>query len=104
LRDRRKAWSRGRHATANLKQNQTPIRGPREEIPKAGDDIRTSSGSEHDESSAARASDRRARIAEAAYHRAQLRGFAPGFEEQDWLEAEKEIEATATHQHWGERK
>ena len=32
-------------------------------------------------------------IAEAAYHRAQRRGFAPGGETQDWLEAEAEINA-----------
>jgi len=30
-------------------------------------------------------------IAEAAYHRAQRRGFAPGGEVQDWLEAEAEV-------------
>lgn len=32
-------------------------------------------------------------IAEAAYFRAQERNFTPGFEELDWLEAEKEIES-----------
>lgn len=31
------------------------------------------------------------RIAEAAYYRAERRGFAPGSEELDWLEAEAEI-------------
>ncbi|MDD5033179.1 MAG: DUF2934 domain-containing protein [Methylococcaceae bacterium] len=31
------------------------------------------------------------RIAEAAYYRAQKRGFEPGFEEEDWVEAEREI-------------
>ncbi|MGR8952584.1 MAG: DUF2934 domain-containing protein [Gammaproteobacteria bacterium] len=30
-------------------------------------------------------------IAEAAYYRAQKRGFTPGHEDEDWLEAEKEI-------------
>ena len=30
-------------------------------------------------------------IAVAAYYRAERRGFAPGFELQDWLEAEQEI-------------
>jgi hypothetical protein len=30
-------------------------------------------------------------IATAAYHRAEKRGFAPGYEVQDWLDAEKEI-------------
>lgn len=35
---------------------------------------------------------REARIAEAAYWRAERRGFAPGGEMEDWLEAEKEID------------
>jgi Protein of unknown function (DUF2934) len=35
--------------------------------------------------------ERHRRIAELAYFRAQQRGFAPGFEEQDWLAAEREI-------------
>jgi hypothetical protein len=33
------------------------------------------------------------RIAEAAYKRAQHRNFAPGHDLEDWLEAEKEIDA-----------
>lgn len=36
---------------------------------------------------------RRAMIAEAAYLRAERRGFAPGSEEEDWLAAEKEVDA-----------
>ncbi len=36
--------------------------------------------------------DRAARIAEAAYWRAERRGFAAGHELDDWLEAEKEID------------
>lgn len=32
-------------------------------------------------------------IATAAYHRAEKRGFAPGYEEQDWFDAEAEIDA-----------
>lgn len=31
-------------------------------------------------------------IATAAYHRAEKRGFAPGYEVQDWLDAEAEID------------
>ncbi|MDT8387371.1 MAG: DUF2934 domain-containing protein [Thiogranum sp.] len=31
------------------------------------------------------------KIAEAAYYKAQKRNFAPGFDLQDWLEAEHEI-------------
>lgn len=30
-------------------------------------------------------------IAEAAYYRAQRRGFAPGHEVEDWIEAETEV-------------
>jgi hypothetical protein len=36
---------------------------------------------------------RRGMIAKAAYLRAERRGFAPGFEEDDWLTAEKEVDA-----------
>ena len=36
---------------------------------------------------------RRQRIAEAAYYKAERRGFAPGFEERDWLAAESEMDA-----------
>lgn len=32
-------------------------------------------------------------IQEAAYYKAELRGFSPGYEQRDWLEAEKEIKA-----------
>jgi len=36
---------------------------------------------------------RRRDIAEAAYHRAEARGFAPGGETEDWLAAERELDA-----------
>ncbi|HTW39046.1 MAG TPA: DUF2934 domain-containing protein [Steroidobacteraceae bacterium] len=32
-------------------------------------------------------------IAKAAYLRAERRGFVPGFEDEDWLAAEKEVDA-----------
>lgn len=35
---------------------------------------------------------RNAMIAEAAYYRAERRGFESGFELEDWLEAEREID------------
>jgi hypothetical protein len=35
--------------------------------------------------------DRRQRIAEVAYYRAQQRGFSPGYEIEDWLAAEAQI-------------
>ena len=37
--------------------------------------------------------ERRSMIAEAAYLRAERRGFGPGHETEDWLAAEKEVEA-----------
>ncbi|MGH8177598.1 MAG: DUF2934 domain-containing protein [Steroidobacter sp.] len=37
--------------------------------------------------------DRESRIAERAYQLAQQRGFAPGAELEDWLQAEREIDA-----------
>lgn len=37
--------------------------------------------------------DRKTRIAEAAYLRAERRGFHPGYELEDWLAAEREIDA-----------
>jgi hypothetical protein len=37
---------------------------------------------------------RRAMIAEAAYYRAERRGFAPGFELEDWLLSENELDAS----------
>ena len=36
---------------------------------------------------------KRLMIAEAAYYRAEKRGFAPGGELQDWLEAEAQVKA-----------
>jgi hypothetical protein len=39
--------------------------------------------------------ERQSMIAEAAYYHAEKRGFAPGWEIEDWLAAEKEIDALA---------
>jgi hypothetical protein len=36
--------------------------------------------------------DRQASIAKAAYFRSQLRGFEPGYELEDWLAAEAEVD------------
>lgn len=36
--------------------------------------------------------DRRAKVAEAAYYRAERRGFASGNEDADWYDAEQEID------------
>jgi len=47
------------------------------------------------------AEDRRAMIAEAAYLRAEQRGFAPGHEAEDWLAAEVEVDALLKLGHRG---
>ena len=47
------------------------------------------------------AEDRRAMIAEAAYLRAERRGFAPGHEAEDWLAAEVEVDALLKLGHGG---
>jgi hypothetical protein len=39
---------------------------------------------------------RRALIAQAAYFRAERRGFAPGYEAEDWLAAESEVDTALT--------
>ena len=39
--------------------------------------------------------ERHHRISVAAYYRAERRGFAPGLENEDWLEAEKDIDRTS---------
>lgn len=39
--------------------------------------------------------DRHRRISEAAYFKAEKRGFAPGHEVDDWLAAEEEIDAAS---------
>jgi hypothetical protein len=38
-----------------------------------------------------RSADRHEAIARSAYYRAEQRGFAPGYEVEDWLEAEREL-------------
>ena len=86
---------------SGMTQNHTPIRSPWDETEQShAEYVRRTSGKG---STGAERSDneRRRMIAEAAYRRAELRGFTPGYEQQDWLEAEKEIDATATRQHWG---
>jgi hypothetical protein len=40
------------------------------------------------------AEERHARICETAYRHAEKRGFAPGMELEDWLNAEREVDGT----------
>jgi len=44
-----------------------------------------------DTRSASHSEDRHRQIAEAAYYRAELRGFAPGFDLADWFAAEQDL-------------
>jgi hypothetical protein len=44
---------------------------------------------------------RRAMIAENAYLRAERRGFVPGYETEDWLAAEAEVDALLKVSHGG---
>jgi len=44
---------------------------------------------------------RRVLIAESAYLRAERRGFAPGYEAEDWLAAEAEVDALLKAAHGG---
>jgi len=37
------------------------------------------------------------RIATAAYYKAEARGFVPGLEMEDWLQAEAEVDARVRH-------
>jgi hypothetical protein len=39
---------------------------------------------------------RRAMVAEAAYYRAEQRGFAPGYELEDWFAAEGDVDSRNT--------
>ena len=55
--------------------------------------VETAEVAEH---SAPPAATREQRIAERAYLRAEQRGFAPGGEVEDWLAAERELDAQAT--------
>ena len=36
-------------------------------------------------------------IAEQAYYKAERRGFEPGFEEQDWIESERDVLTTRVY-------
>jgi len=47
------------------------------------------------------AEQRERRIREAAYLRAERRGFAPGHEVEDWLDAEQEVDRASRPLQWG---
>ena len=57
------------------------------------DDAGTAGGTRDLKSAGVSSEDRAARIAKAAYAKAQQRGFEPGYEWDDWFSAEREIDA-----------
>jgi hypothetical protein len=63
--------------------------GQRAEPPPTDAEVRTPDLESH----ASAASEREKRIRDAAYAAYERRGRAPGREEEDWLEAEKELDA-----------
>ena len=65
-----------------------------EDIPAAPPDMPNPPAGEPDTASTD-AERRHHRISEAAYYRAQQRGFAPGADQEDWFEAETEIDRGA---------
>lgn len=67
------------------------VQGKRRTRSKNETPIHTEAGTAGRDDSAAEA--RWRRTAEAAFYRAEARGFAPGRELDDWLEAERELDA-----------
>lgn len=53
-------------------------------------------GSAEPESARSEAEERHRRISDAAYYRSQQRGFAPGGEQDDWLEAERDLDSATS--------
>ncbi|MGH8495210.1 MAG: DUF2934 domain-containing protein [Gammaproteobacteria bacterium] len=68
-----------------------PLTRSGEDEPVRADE--TATISRHNLQRAVMSDDRRREIAEAAYYRAESRGFVAGHEESDWLEAEKEVDS-----------
>jgi hypothetical protein len=54
-----------------------------------------SGGSDHPYPASSLMEERKRRIREAAYFKAERRGFTPGHELDDWLEAEQEVDAAS---------
>jgi hypothetical protein len=67
-------------------------KAPRTDVPESKSDA-SASGPGITPRSARLSPHRSARIAERAYELATRRGFSPGHELEDWLQAEREIEA-----------
>ncbi len=84
-------------STSSRESSATSNRPPRKRAASATPDTASTLGS-----MTVSADVRRGMIAEAAYLRAERRGFAPGHEDEDWLAAEKEVDAQlASGRVWG---
>lgn len=68
------------------------------EIISTGSAVRGTQRKSAEKSVCASAEDRQCMIAEAAYYRALARGFGPGCEVEDWLQAEAEIDHVFTRE------
>ena len=60
--------------------------------------MRKKASEKTDQNTAIEIKRRKELIAAAAYARAESRGFSPGHELEDWLEAEKEVDAAVSSQ------
>jgi hypothetical protein len=76
-------------ATADTRARAAPPRGTRAVKDAVKDPVKEKSP----QRAAVSADDRRAMIAEGAYLRAERRGFVAGYETEDWLAAEVEVDA-----------
>jgi len=77
--------------------------GPRKEMRATPDKVepktkpaRKRTGAAPSAVAAVTAEERRKMVATAAYYRARERGFEPGHEQEDWLLAEREVDALLT--------
>jgi hypothetical protein len=73
-----------------MNSKQTPAGTRARSAASTASDIESKSASSPDTAAEAR----RRRTAIAAFYRAEARGFAPGRELEDWLEAEREVDAS----------
>jgi hypothetical protein len=79
-------WMTEEAMAKNVSVEDAPPAPPDKPTPPAGEP----------ETASADAEQRHRQISEAAYYRAQQRGFSPGADQEDWFEAEKEIDRGAT--------
>ncbi len=79
--------------SGTAKRNTTRNRTPRAQAKATRTTARGKRAKSAPSTLAVNAEERWRMIAVAAYHKAEQRGFAPGGAENDWFEAEKEVDA-----------